>query len=119
LAQKQKVDELFQALDGELKILVRGTQDLYSAATTTSTGIAAEVEKYKDEARRLSPKIVQYNELAREKKTIEDEYNILRARLSTTQMTGNMSSVISNVHPLDPALLPTKPVSPNMLLDIG
>lgn len=119
VAQKQKVDELYKALDGELKILVHGTQDLYSAATTTSAGIAAEVEKYKDEARRLSPKIVQYNELAREKKTIEDEYNILRARLSTTQMTGNMSSVISNVHPLDPALLPTKPVSPNMLLDVG
>src|SRR5262249_52940658 len=56
---------------------------------------------------------------AREKKQIEDGYNILRARLSTTQMTGNMSSVISNVHPLDPALLPTKPVSPNMLVDVA
>lgn len=119
LAQKQKVDELYKALEGELKILVEGTQDLYAAAQATSAGLAAEVERYKDEARRLSPKIVQYNEYQREKKQLEDEYNILRARLSTTQMTGNMSSAISNVHPLDPALVPTKPVSPNMLINIA
>jgi succinoglycan biosynthesis transport protein ExoP len=119
IAQKQKVDELYKALDGELRILVNGTQDLYAAAQATSAGLSAEVEKYKDEARRLSPKIVEYNELQRERKDIEDQYNILRARLSTTQMTGNMSSAISNVHPLDPALLPTKPVSPNMVLNVA
>ena len=119
IAQKQKVDELYKALDGELRMLIDGTQDLYSAAQATSAGLAAEVEYYKDEAKRLSPKIVEYNEMQREKKLLEDQYNILRARLSTTQMTSNMSSAISNVHPLDPALLPTKPVSPNMLINIA
>src|ERR1043165_4381738 len=33
-------------------------------------------------------------------------------------MTGSMSSIISNVRPLDPALLPTVPVSPNMKLNV-
>ncbi|HEU0030802.1 MAG TPA: polysaccharide biosynthesis tyrosine autokinase [Kofleriaceae bacterium] len=114
LAQKQKVDELFKALESEVKIVVNGTQDLYTAAEQTDKGLAAEVEKYKNEAKLLSPKIVIYNDLMRQKKEFEDKYNILRARLSTTQMTGSMSSIISNVRPLDPALLPTKPISPNM-----
>ncbi len=119
LAQKEKVDELYKALDGQLKILIRGTEDLYAAAQQTTSGLSLEVERYKDEAKKLSPKIVQYNEMVREKKQLEDEYNILRARLSATQMTGGMSSVISNVHPLDPALVPTRPVSPNMIIDVG
>jgi capsular exopolysaccharide synthesis family protein len=114
LAQKQKVDELYKGLEGEVKILINGTEDLYSAASTTHKGLAGEVEKYKQEAKRLSPKIVQYNEFMREKKLLEDQYNILRARLSTTQLTGNMSSAISNVRALDPALIPTKPVFPRM-----
>ncbi|MBA3538763.1 MAG: polysaccharide biosynthesis tyrosine autokinase [Deltaproteobacteria bacterium] len=118
LAQSQKVDELYKAMEGEVKILVNGTEDLYSAATATNNGLAAEVERYKQEAKRLSPKIVQYNEFQREKKLIEDQYNILRARLSTTQMTSNMSAVISNVRPLDPALVPTKPVSPRMSVNV-
>lgn len=119
LAQKQKVDELYKALEGELRILVKGTEDLYSAAQATTSALAAEVERYKDEAKRLSPKIVEYNEMMREKKLIEDQYNILRARLSATEMTGNMSSAISNVHPLDPALTPTKPVSPRMIVNVA
>jgi polysaccharide biosynthesis transport protein len=114
LAQKQKVEELFKALEGEVKIVVGGTEDLYAAAQDTDKRLAGELDKYKQEARLLSPKIVIYNDLQRQKKEYEDKYNILRARLSTTQMTGSMSSIISNVRPLDPALLPTKPVSPNM-----
>ena len=119
LGQKQKVDELYNALEGEVKILVNGTEDLGLVATATNSGLAAEVEHYKDEAKRLSPKIVEYNGYLREKRKIEDEYNILRARLSATQMTGSVSSAISNVHPFDPALIPTRPVSPNMVKNVG
>jgi len=119
IAQQQKVDELYKGLQGEVNILVNGTGHLHTAASTTETALEAEVEKYKDEAKRLSPKIVEYNELMREKKQFEDEYNILRARLSTTQLTGNMSSAISNVHPLDPALVPHKPVSPRMVVNVA
>jgi capsular exopolysaccharide synthesis family protein len=55
----------------------------------------------------------------REKKDIEDQYNILRARLSATQMTGSMSSIISNVRPLDKAATPLKPVSPSMRTNVA
>ena len=119
VVQKQKVDLLYQAMQGALKILVRGTMDLYSAQLATNTGLTAEVEKYKQEAKKLSPLIAIYNELLREKKEFDDKYNILRARLSSMQMTGSLSSIISNVRGLDRARLPTIPVSPNMRTNVA
>ncbi|HET7502932.1 MAG TPA: polysaccharide biosynthesis tyrosine autokinase [Kofleriaceae bacterium] len=119
VVEKQKVDLLYQALQGEMKILMRGTQDLYSAQLKASAGLTSEVEKYKQEAKKLSPLIAIYNELLRQKKEYEDKYNILRSRLSSMQMTGNLSSIISNVRGLDPARLPTKPVSPNMRINVA
>ncbi|HEU4734100.1 MAG TPA: polysaccharide biosynthesis tyrosine autokinase [Kofleriaceae bacterium] len=119
VVQKQKVDLLYQALQGEMQILVRGTQDLYNAQLQASTGLSNEVEKYKQEAKKLSPLIAIYNELLRQKKEYEDKYNILRSRLSSMQMTGSLSSIISNVRGLDRAQLPTKPVSPNMRINVA
>jgi capsular exopolysaccharide synthesis family protein len=119
VVQKQKVDLLYQALQGEVKILMRGTQDLYSAQLATNHGLAGEVDKYKQEAKKLSPLIAIYNELLREKKEFDDKYNILRARLSSMQMTGSLSSIISNVRGLDKAQVPTKPVSPDMRSNVS
>ncbi|HEX8107956.1 MAG TPA: polysaccharide biosynthesis tyrosine autokinase [Kofleriaceae bacterium] len=118
IVQKQKVDLLYQALQGELKILVRGTQDQYNAQLAASAGLSAEIDKYKQEAKKLSPLIAIYNELLREKKEYDDKYNILRARLSSAQMTGSLSSSVSNVRGLDKALLPQTPVSPNMRTNV-
>ena len=119
VVQKQKVDLLYQALQGEMSILMRGTQDLYSAQLATAAGLGGEVEKYKQEAKKLSPLIAIYNELLREKKEFDDKYNILRARLSSMQMTGSLTSIISNVRGLDHAQLPLKPVSPNMRTNVA
>ncbi|HEX7841718.1 MAG TPA: polysaccharide biosynthesis tyrosine autokinase [Kofleriaceae bacterium] len=118
VAEKQKVDLLYQALQGELKILVRGTQDIYNAQLATNSGLAGEIDKYKQEAKKLSPLIAVYNELLRQKKEFDDKYSILRARLSSMQMTGSLSSIISNVRGLDKAQLPIKPVSPNMRINV-
>jgi polysaccharide biosynthesis transport protein len=118
IVQKQKVDELYKGLEAEVALVVNGTQDQFTAAIMTHKGLEAEVEKYMEEARQLSPKIALYNDLIRQKKEIEDRYNILRARLSTTQMTGSMSSIISNVREMDPALKPETPVSPDMRVNV-
>ena len=119
VTQKQKVDELYKALQGQLKILLEGTEALYAAQTVTVAGLAAEVEHYKKEAKALSPKIAVYNDLMRNKRAIEDNYTILRTRLSTTQMTSGMSASISNVRPLDPALLPVVAVYPRMSVNVA
>jgi polysaccharide biosynthesis transport protein len=119
VVQKTKVDLLFSALQGEVKMLLRGTENLYNAQLATNAGLNSEVEKYKQEAKKLSPLIAIYNELLREKKEFDDKYNILRARLSSMQMTGSLSSSISNVRSLDKAQIPTEPVSPNMRSNVS
>ena len=119
VTQKEKVDELYKALAGQLKILLEGTEALYTAQAATTSGLAAEVERYKKEAKALSPKIAVYNDLMRNKRNIENNYDILRTRLSATQMTSGMSGSISNVRPLDPALLPTAPVYPRMTINVA
>ncbi|HET9621094.1 MAG TPA: Wzz/FepE/Etk N-terminal domain-containing protein [Kofleriaceae bacterium] len=45
--QKQKTDLLYQAMQGQMKILMRGTQDLYNAQVATNNGLLAEIDKNK------------------------------------------------------------------------
>ena len=121
LKQKIKVDDLYAALQAEAKRIVGGVQANYEAALATERALAAEVETFKTEAFELGPKIVAYNELQREKKDWEDKYNVLRTRLSTSEMAGRMNTELKATHvrPLDPALAPTTPVSPSLRLNVA
>lgn len=119
--QKLKVDDLYAALESEAKRIVGGIQEYYEAALATERALAGEVEKYKKEAFDLGPKIVKYNDLKRVKTNFEDNYNLLRQRLSTSEMTGRVNTQISNsnIKPLDPALVPTKVVSPSLRVNVA
>lgn len=119
--QKSKVDDLYSALQSEAKRIVGGVDELYQASLATEKALGAEVERYKKEALDLGPKIVAYNDLLRMKKNWEDKYTLLRTRLSASEMTGRMSSEINTTHvkPLDPALVPTIPVSPSLRINLA
>jgi succinoglycan biosynthesis transport protein ExoP len=118
--QKAKVDDLYAALQSEAKRIVGGVNERYEATLAAERALEGEIAKYKKDALDLGPKIVQYNKLERNKKSIEDRYNILRGRLSTSELTGNMNKTVqtSYAKPLDKALVPTKPVSPNVRVNI-
>ena len=118
--QKSKVDDLYSALQSEAKRIVGGVQENFEAALGSERALGAEVDRYKKEAFDLGPKIVAYNELSRTKRNWEDKYNILRGRLSTSEMTGRMNTAIStHVKPLDPALPATTPVSPSLRTNVA
>ena len=118
--QKTKVDDLYAALQSEARRIVGGVQENYEAALATERALNAEVERYKTEAFELGPKIVAYNELQRAKRNWEDKYNILRTRLSTSEMTGRMNrEITTHVKPLDPALPPSSPVSPSLRINVA
>lgn len=119
--QKAKVDDLYGALQSEARRIVGGVQEHYEATLATERSLLNEVERFKKEAFELGPKIVAYNELQRAKKSLEDRYTILRNRLSTSEMTGRMNSEINTSYakPLDPALVPTDPVSPSLRVNIA
>jgi len=119
--QKAKVDDLYGALNTEAKRLLAGLQEQHQAALGTEQALQAEVDKFTKEALELGPKIVSYNELVRKRKSMEDRYNILRTRLSASELSGRMTGKIeaTNVKPLDPALVPTEPVSPKLRMNIA
>ncbi len=110
---KSRVDSLRATLTAEANRLVGAAERQHEAAVRYQRAMASEVEKYTKEALDLGPKLVAYNTLVRNRKTAEDRYNILVARLSTSEMAGRLhKSIDSNVRPLDKAQLPTQPVSP-------
>lgn len=121
IKQQLKVNELYKALESEARRIVGGMQESYEAALANEKALAAEVERYKKEAFDLGPKIVVFNDLQREKKNWEDKYNILRSRLSTSEITGRMNtqSIPTHVKPLDLARPPTNPVSPSMRKNVA
>lgn len=117
--QKAKIDDLYSALQTEAKRMLLGFEEQLRAVVATEGALKAEVEKATKDALELGPKIVAYNELNRKKKSLEDRYNILRSRLSTSELTDRMNRTIdTNVKPLDPALVPTNPVAPSLRVNI-
>ena len=114
--QKAKADDLHAALESEAKRMVAGVNEKLQAVVSTEVALKAEVDKATREAIALGPKVVEYNELLRRKKSLEDRYNILRTRLSTTDLTGRMTRNMdsTNVRPLDAARVPTVPVFPKL-----
>ena len=118
--QKAKIDDLYSALQSEATRMLSGVQEQLAAAVATEGALKAELDKRMKDASELGPQVVQYNELMRTKKSLEDRYNILRTRLASTDLSDRMnrSTDTSNVRKLDDALVPVVPVSPNLRLNI-
>ena len=118
--QKAKVDDLYNTLETESRRMLAGIESQVQAASQAENALKAEVDRATKEALDLGPKVVAYNTLLRQKKSAEDRYELLRGRLSASEMNDRMnrSYDYSNVKPLDPALVPTKPVYPNLRINI-
>ncbi|CAN5835453.1 N/A [soil metagenome] len=119
--QKAKIDDLYSALQTEARRMLSGLEEQVAAATATEQALKREVDKATKDALELGPKIVAYNELLRRKKSDEDRYNILRSRLSTSELSDRMFQNFdsTNVRPLDPALIPSTPVSPKLRVNVA
>ncbi len=117
--QKEKVDDLLTALQNENRRQVAGAEAQFSAAMGTERALLNEIDRAKQEAVELKPKLDKYSELVRDRQKYDDRYKILVARLSTSEMTGRMNKQLdTNVHLLDPALVPTMPVSPSLRANV-
>ena len=118
--QKAKMDDIYNALETEAKRMLGGLEEQVAAVLATESALKNEVDKATNEALALGPKVVAYNELLRRKKSTEDRYNILRSRLSTSELTDRMNRNIdsTNVRPLDEARVPVAPVFPSLRKNI-
>lgn len=118
---KAKLDDLYSALQTEAKRTLAGLEEQVQATIATEAALRAEVERATKEALALGPKLVKYNELVRHKKSVEDRYNILLGRLSTSELSARMDRNYdgTNVRPLDQALVPRTPVSPSLRVNVA
>jgi succinoglycan biosynthesis transport protein ExoP len=117
---KAKVDDLHAALVAESKRALAAVQEEYKTAAATEGALASEMEGYQREAVALGPSIVEYNRLARAKKSAEDRYNTAVGGLQNSQMSDRLGRKLdSNVEPLDHARVPTVPVSPKLGVNIA
>ncbi|MBP9088250.1 MAG: hypothetical protein KBG15_19160, partial [Kofleriaceae bacterium] len=117
--QKEKVDDLLASLQNENRRQVAGAEAQFAAALGTERALLNEINLAKQEAVALKPKLDKYSELVLARQKYDEDYKLLVARLSTSEMTGRMNKQLdTNVHLLDPALVPTVPVSPSLRKNI-
>lgn len=112
IKQRAVVEQLFAALKSESDLAMRTVKEQIAAAADTEQALQKEVDKYKAESMELAPKLVAYNKLLLDKKSEQDQYNIVVARLGTSDINSRLDTI--NVTPLDAARRPTSPVSPSL-----
>ncbi len=114
--QKAKVDDIHAALTTESTRMMRGLEEQVEAQLATETALKSEISRLTNEAKVVGEKVPLFKDLERKRKSLQDRYDILRSRLSTSELTDRMNrkTEASNVSPLDPALVPTASIYPNL-----
>jgi capsular exopolysaccharide synthesis family protein len=119
--QKAKVDEIYASLQSEARRLLAGLEEQVKAAAATETALGAEITRARKEALAGADTIRLYNEKLRVKNGLEDRYNDIRKRLTTSESSDRINDTYdaSNVKPLDPALVPSRHVYPRMRKNVA
>ncbi len=88
----------------------------YLAALEIENKVNDEMNYEKGKALELHGREVEYNMLARKRETVKQLYELVMRRLKETDLTRMFKS--NNIHMLDAAIVPTKPVLPNVKQNI-
>lgn len=120
-AQAAKVEDLLAALKDETARMVRAESEQYEAALAAERKLMDEVESARTSALALGADLDKYTGMVRRKRNLEDKYNLVRARLTTSDLTGSMNRQLKTAYAkaLDRALTPTSPVSPSLRVNVG
>ncbi len=114
---RSQIEGTRQKIALEARRIVRAAQNEYQVALSQEGGVAAALESAKAEAQDLSRRSVTYDALKRDleaSKTLSD--NIL-TRQKQTDVARDLQS--SNVHVIDPAIVPRSPLRPQPLRDLA
>lgn len=95
--QAKRVAELYASLKKTAKLAMREIDERHAAAWAAEARFRAEVERLKKEAFALGPKAVAYNRIKRQKRSDEENYNLVLGRLRASELTGRNEQ--TNVSP--------------------
>jgi capsular exopolysaccharide synthesis family protein len=112
-----QLDETESAISAERKRAVAQLRGDYQTALARENLLSGAVAQEKVEVGKLSELLIQYNILKRDFDTNQQLYDSLLARLKDATMSAGLRA--TNIHIIDPALIPTGPVRPNKPRDIA
>lgn len=117
LAAQAKVDAARAALMAEVRNVQGAVDHEYNVATKEMAGLESLLEAAKQRALDLNLLEIEYNRLRRSKDNNEKLYGVVTERSKENDLTRMLR--INNIRVADRPLLPKKPVSPNVPLNIA
>ena len=114
---RDQVNEIQSIIERERKRLVAQIHNDYMAALDREKLASAAVGREKAAVGELNQLLIQHNILKREFETNEQLYETLLQHLKDATVSAGLRA--TNIHLVDPALIPTEPVRPKKLLYIG
>ena len=116
LGQKKQVDAILGSLRREARRTVRELEERYQATLSVERQFQTELNRLKSEAMELEPKTIEYSRLKRKQIADAENYDALRQRLSTSNMTGRNEAINIRSHTQARA---AALVSPSMPRNVG
>jgi polysaccharide biosynthesis transport protein len=114
---RQQTEATRQKIAFEARRIVRAAQNDYRVAAAQEAASAAALETAKNEAQDLSRRGLKYDALKRDLEASK----LVSASILTRQKQTDVSRDVqaSNVHVIDPAVVPETPVTPRPVRDVG
>jgi polysaccharide biosynthesis transport protein len=103
-------------LQGEIGKIVQAVKNEYEAAVSQERNLVAALEQQKMEALALNRKGIQYAVLQRDASSNRQIFDTLMQRSKETGISGELK--MSNIRVVDPAEVPSQPVSPNVRTEL-
>ena len=114
---QSQIDDVQKILNQERKRAAQGITDDYLAAVRREALVREAFDQQQQQANLVAARAVQYNILKREVDTNKQLYEGLLQRLKEAGVSAGMNA--SNIRIVDAAVPPTKPVSPQPILNLG
>ncbi len=115
-ALDQQIAELDRSLAREEARVGETLQSNYAAATQREGALRARVENLQGELMNLRGRTIQYNIYEREVDTNRQLYDALLQRYKEVGVAGGVG--VNNISIVDSALVPEKPSSPNLIINL-
>ncbi len=114
---RSQIEGTRQKIALEARRIVRAAQNEYQVAVSQEAGVAAALEAAKAEAQDLARRSVKYDALKRDLEASKVLSENILTRQKQTDVARDLQA--SNVHVIDPAIVPRTPTTPRPVRDLG
>jgi len=114
---KSQMDEIKKRINLEVKKIINSIRTEYEVAKAREETIRKAFEEMKREAQEFNKKSIEFGVLKRQAESDRQMYELLLKRLNEASVGEDIQAV--NVRIVDRAVVPTNPIKPRKLLNIG